>query len=331
MVITSKQVMSGVQVPRFGGLDGLMFRQDLPIPEPALGQVRVRVIASSLNPLDQATWEGQLKALRVRRPPLIPGSDVSGVIDKLAPGVSDWQVGDEVYGFLDAAPTPQWHGFTQSGAWAEYAVTRAETLTRKPDTLSFHEAAAVPVAGLTALQGVNRAALSAGQSILINGASGGVGSLAVQLAVNRGLMVYATSSPQHHPTLKRLGVHNVIDYHQVPVSQWPTGLDAVYDVANRLSWAQKCARVRQGGSVIDNLVSLRGGWHRLMGGRSLSGVRHRYTFVTPDARALKQLSKQVATGELSPQVADSFQLQAFQQACWWQRTEKPFGKIILTP
>ncbi|EAR08274.1 probable oxidoreductase [Reinekea sp. MED297] len=322
--------MNGVQMSRFGRVDALMFRQDLPKPEPASGQVRVRVMASSLNPLDQATWEGRLKALRVRRPPLIPGSDVSGVIDQTGPGVLDWQVGDDVYGFLDAAPKRQWHGFTQSGAWAEYAVTRAETLTRKPDTLSFEEAAAVPVAGLTALQGLNRAALSAGHTILINGASGGVGSLAVQLAVSRGLIVYATSSPQHHATLKRLGVHRVIDYHQLPVSQSPTGLDAVYDVANRLSWAQKCARIHQRGSVIDNLVSLRGGWHRLMGGRSPSGVRHRYTFVTPDAAALYQLSELVTAGKLRPQVARSFQLQTFQEAYRWLATEKPFGKVILT-
>jgi len=330
MVTGNDRHMQGIELQGYGGPERLVWRVDLPKPEPGEGLVRVRVMASALNPLDQATREGQLKALSLRRQPLVPGNDAAGVIDRVGPGVDEWSEGDEVFGFFDAAPRPAWHGFTASGTWAEYAVTRADTLVRKPRGLSFEQAAALPVAGLTARQGVSKARLSRGMSMLINGASGGVGSLAVQLAVHQGIRVTATASHKHHHHLRRLGAENTVDYAEVPVRQWPAVFDAVFDVANRLSWPEKRALVRPGGYVVDNLVSLRGMFSRITRGKTLYGVYHDYTFVRPDAEELTRLSILIEQGGLVPLVDRVFSWQSVQKACHYQEHSSPFGKVVLT-
>ncbi|GGX40193.1 NADP-dependent oxidoreductase [Saccharospirillum salsuginis] len=330
MVTGNELRMQGIELQGYGGPERLVWKDDLPRPEPDVGQVRVRVMASALNPLDQATREGQLKAMSIRRQPLVPGNDAAGVIDRVGPGVEGWSEGEEVFGFFDAASRPAWHGFTACGTWAEYAVTRADTLVRKPSILSFEQAAALPVAGLTAWQGVSKARLSRGMSMLINGASGGVGSLAVQMAVHQGIRVTATASRKHHGHLKHLGADNVIDYAEIPVRHWPTEFDAVFDVANRLTWPEKRTLVRTGGRVIDNLVSVRGVCHRFTGGRTLSGVRHDYTFVRPEADELARLTTRVEQGDLEPVVDRIFPWQLVQQACHYQEQSSPFGKVVLT-
>lgn len=323
-------LMSGIKVADYGGPEVLQWRDDLPRPEPGPGQVCVRVTASAINPLDTATRQGQLRWQSGRRRPFVPGNDAAGVVSSVGARVTRWQPGDEVFGFFDASVRPRWHGFSDCGTWAEFAVTSESSLNAKPVELTFEQAAALPIAGLTALQGLDYANVLSGQRLLINGAAGGVGHLATQLAVASGARVTAVAGRQHQHRLQAYGVEQVIDYRALPVADWPTEWDAIYDVANTLPWRVKVGMARSGGRIVDNLVSVRGMMHRLTGGRSWSGHEHRFTFVRPDGSALQGLLTFWEQGELLIEPDRVFALKDVRQACEYQETGHPFGKVVLS-
>ncbi len=219
--------MRAMVMPEFGGPD-LFEERDVERPSPGPGQVLVRVVAAGTNPVDaKLRADGSFAGLE---PPVILGADVSGVVEEVGPGVTDLSPGDEVY------YTPEIFGPSSNQAYAEYNVAAADIVARKPASLTHEEAAAVPLAGSTAYEAlVRRIALKVGETVLVHGGAGGVGSFAIQIARAAGVRVLATAGTENQETLKQLGADVTIDYAQddfVQIALDDTagaGVDAVFD------------------------------------------------------------------------------------------------------
>jgi NADPH:quinone reductase-like Zn-dependent oxidoreductase len=214
--------------------DGNVQLQTVPRPEPQAGQVRIRVRAASVNPVD---WKQAARAAPGTR--LIPGRDLSGVIDATGDADGPWQVGQAVI------------AIATGGTYAEYALAAVKAVAAKPRRLSFEEAAGMPVVGETAWRAlVTIANVKAGQRVLIHGGAGGVGSSAVQIAKARGAYVIATASPTHDEFLRSLGVDELLDYHSVRFEEKLKDIDVVLNTVDADTGARSIAVVRTGGILV---------------------------------------------------------------------------------
>jgi NADPH2:quinone reductase len=221
---------------------------ELPVPEPAEGQVRVRVAVAGLNPFDNAVVQGYLKDRMEHRFPLVPGMDGSGIVDAIGSGVSAWSAGDDVFGSVGKS-------YLGEGTLAEFVTMSAGTIARKPSTVEHAIAAAIPTAGVTALNMVDALALGEGQTVVAIGATGGVGSYLVQLAARRGARVVAVCSGENADYARRLGAADVVDYAAEDIaeavrSRYPDGIDAIADMhGDKEGLARLTELVRSGGHV----------------------------------------------------------------------------------
>src|SRR3977135_552911 len=194
-------MMKAVVAHEYGAPEVLKF-EEVPRPEPTQGEALVRVIASAVNPADPLALSGKYAREFGTHLPLIPGYDIAGMGEKIAPNVTKLKMGDAVYGYP-----------TFGGGWADYVTVKEWEVAAKPKSLTFVEAASVPMGALTAWQAlVDVAKLQPGQTILIHGGSGGVGSFAVQIAKARGARVIATASTANQELLKQLGADVQVDY-----------------------------------------------------------------------------------------------------------------------
>ncbi|MGW4464317.1 zinc-dependent alcohol dehydrogenase family protein [Micromonospora sp. NPDC004704] len=216
--------MRAVVLKEFGGPLTL---EEIEKPVPGPGQVLVRVAASGVNPLDTKIRAGKAAHARVR-PPAVLGMDLAGVVAEVGPRVTDLAPGDEVYGLTGGVGDLQ-------GSLAQYAAVDARLLARKPESLGPREAAALPLAVITAWEAlVDRARVTAGHQVLVHGGAGGVGQVAIQIARARGARVFATGSPRSLATIARLGA-TPIDYTTTPVEDYVAehtdgeGFDVVFD------------------------------------------------------------------------------------------------------
>ncbi len=225
--------MKAVVIDRYGPPEVLTVR-DVPKPEPGPGQVRIQVQAASVNPIDWRIRSGSFRFLLPQKFPLILGLDVAGVIDAIGTNVEGFSLGDRVYSRLD---------LKGSGGYAEFTVTRASVVAPIPESLSFTEAAALPLVALTALQSLTRfGPVTSGQRVLINGASGGVGTAAVQIACALGAEVTGVCSESNAELVKSLGATKVIDYRSEDFTLGVERYHLIFDVvANRTYGA--CRRV----------------------------------------------------------------------------------------
>jgi NADPH:quinone reductase-like Zn-dependent oxidoreductase/glyoxylase-like metal-dependent hydrolase (beta-lactamase superfamily II) len=206
--------------------------RDMPVPRPGGGEVLVQVRAAAVNPVDWKSAAGRIGA--------VPGTDVAGVIDALGDGVTGWKVGDPVLGFA-----------RQSGSYAEYAVIPVNSLARKPNALTFEQAAGVPIAGETAYRSLHEAGrIQPGQTVLIHGAAGGVGSAAVQLAKAAGARVIGTASANNRRFLKALGADETIDYRSQRFEDVIRGVDLVLNTADAGTARRSIGVVREGGTLV---------------------------------------------------------------------------------
>src|SRR5689334_19714333 len=188
--------MRAIVVHKYGGPETLKL-ENIALPEPKDDEVRVRVIAAGVNPVDAAVRSGMFAKFFKSKLPLTPGCDIAGTVDKTGANVKKFKVGDPVFACLKVQ---------QGGGYAEYAVAKESETAAKPKTVNYIEAAGVPVVALTAWQAlIDTAHLSAGQTVLIHGGSGGVGTFAVQIAKSQGAKVIATASTQNQDFLKQLG------------------------------------------------------------------------------------------------------------------------------
>ncbi|TDO11648.1 NADPH:quinone reductase-like Zn-dependent oxidoreductase [Mycobacterium sp. BK086] len=276
---------------RYGDSDVLQY-DDIERPVPARGQVLVRVAGTSFNPVDAGIRGGYLSDVFPIAFPHVPGIDVAGTIAEIGEGVSRWQIGDAVVGLLP---------MTARGAAAEFVLAPAEVLATAPKSVPLADSAALPTVGLTALQALFEVAgLTAGQTVLINGAGGAVGGYAVQLAKHAGAVVTATAKPGATERLEDYGADRLIGY--LDYSATPVVEGAPFDVVlNLISTAPEetealADMVADGGHYIGTMTS---------GPETpVRGVRAQRVFVRSDAAQLATLVDRVDAGQLRIDVAD---------------------------
>ncbi len=214
--------------------DGKLELQTLPIPQPQSGQVRIRVRAASVNPVD---WKLAQRAAPGSHS--IPGRDLSGVIDAVGPDAGSWHVGQAV---IAVAP---------GGSYTEYALAPIRAVALKPAHMSFEEAAGIPIVGETGWRAmVVVANVQRGQRVLIQGGAGGVGSSAVQIAKARGAYVIATASPSHNALLRSLGADEVIDYHDAHAEEAIRNVDVVLNTVDAQTGERSVGMIKPGGILV---------------------------------------------------------------------------------
>jgi NADPH:quinone reductase-like Zn-dependent oxidoreductase len=213
--------------------------EEAPAPTPQAGEVRIRVHAAGVNPIDWKVRSGRLQKSYPVSLPYTPGRDIAGTIDALGSGVTRWKIGDAVVANSDG------------GGFAEYAVVAEGDVANKPKQLSYERAAGIPVAALTAWRTLIEVAdIKKDQRVLIHGGAGGVGSMAVQLAHWRGAHVIATASVRNHDYLKSLGADEVIDYRTTRFEDAAKNVDVVLDTVGGETLARSPAVLREGGMLL---------------------------------------------------------------------------------
>ena len=237
--------MKAIRIHEFGGPDVLEL-EDVEVPQPKDDEVLIKVYASSVNPVDQKIVAGKAAAKFPTKFPLTIGWDVSGVIEQAGSHVRNFSIGDEVYG----RPFP-----TQNGAFAEYLVIKANEIALKPRSVDHIQAAAVPLAGLTAWQGLFKfGKLERGQKVLIHGASGGVGSFAVQFAQWKGADVIGTASADNLDFIKQIGANKAIDYDNQRFEEEVEDIDLVLDLIGGEIQHRSLAVIKPGGRLVTTVM-----------------------------------------------------------------------------
>jgi NADPH2:quinone reductase len=284
--------MKAIAYERFGSADVLELK-DLPTPHPGSDSVLVQVKAASLNPVDYKAREGYLKGVIDTVFPAVPGWDVAGVVVKPGLDTPELSEGDEVLAYARK-------DVISGGTLAEFVEVPLRTLALKPPTLSFEDAAALPLTGLTALQTVRRARVSPGQTVLVHAAAGGVGSYAVQLARLAGARVVGTASEGNHEYLRSLGAEPV-EYGdrlvQAARGLAPEGFDVILDFVGNGALDTVPQLLRDGGMVA-SVTDTRA--------RDLYGGQ--YVWVRPDPLQLAELAQLAADERLRVEVAEVFDL-----------------------
>ena len=314
--------MRAMVIPEFGGPD-LFEERDVPRPEPGPGEILVRVFASSVNPIDtKLRADGSFAGLE---PLVILGADVSGVVEEVGAGVEDFAPGDEVY------YTPEVLGPDSNRSYAEYNVVVATIAARQPASLSHEEAAAVPLAGGTAYEAiVRRLAIKVGETILVHGGAGGVGSFAVQIAKASGARVLASAGTHNQDTLKELGVDVAIDYTSEDVFEVALddtggmGVDAVLDTAGGDLIANSLQATRSFGRLA-SIISLQGDLtpaYQL--NQTIYGV-----LTTRERRRLDEITRLIERGQMRPLVDEVLPLNEVARAHERLESGHGRGKVVL--
>jgi NADPH:quinone reductase-like Zn-dependent oxidoreductase len=307
-----KPTMKAVVAHEYGPPEVLKF-EEVPRPEPKEDEALVRVIASSVNPADPLTLSGKYAREFGTHLPLIPGYDIAGVVEQTGAKIKSLKRGDAVYGYP-----------TFGGGWAEYVAVKEWEVAPKPASLSFAAAAAVPMGALTAWQAlVTTAQLHAGQTILIHGGSGGVGSFAIQIAKARGARVIATASTANQDLLKELGADVAIDYTKTKFEEGAREVDAVLDPIGRETLARSYGVVKKGGIVMSLVarpdpVEL-----------EKRGIRGAAMSVHPEAADLTEIAHLIDAGKLKSTVTQVLPLRDAIAAQKQAATHHTRGKIVL--
>jgi NADPH:quinone reductase-like Zn-dependent oxidoreductase len=289
---------------------------DAPRPEPGPTEVLVRVGAAGVNPVD---WKTRARGGFLGKPPFTVGWDVAGVVERIGAGVARFAPGDRVFGM------PRFPH--EAAAYAEYVTSPSRQLAPIPEGLGDVDAAALPLAGLTAWQAlVETADLQPGQRVLILGAAGGVGHLAVQIAKARGAYVIATASAPKHAFLTALGADEAIDYRTEVVEERVHDVDVVFDVVGGDSAPSALPTLRSAGIFVTLSGAVVGPLREAAGSRvRVSGI-----LVEPDRMGMEALAEQVAAGALRPHVSGTFPLEDAAHAHQLGETGRTQGKLVLT-
>ena len=309
--------MKAVRFHEFGGPEVLRY-EDVDRPRPAAGRVLIRVAATSFNPVDAAIRSGFLQQVVPVALPHTPGIDVAGTLAEIGEGVAGWSVGEAVVGFLP---------MTEDGASAEFVLAPAELLTGAPTSIPLVDAAALPSASLSAWQALfEQADLKAGQRVLVNGAGGGVGGYALQLAKQAGATVIATASPRSRDAVEALGADRIVDYTATAVTEAISEpVEVVLNLVNapESDLAGLTDLVSDGGVLVSTTSPVRDD-----PGRDVRSVR---LFVRSDAGQLATIVERVDSGELRVDVSERFPLSEIARVHELGEAGKFRGKVILTP
>ncbi|PUB24544.1 NADPH2:quinone reductase [Promicromonospora sp. AC04] len=305
--------MRAITYSRFGSADVLELTEQ---PDPHIGPdtLVVRVKAASVNPVDWKIRQGYLEGLIDVQLPAIPGWDVAGVVEQVGLDTPEFQVGDEVYGYVRKDTV-------QGGTFAELVAAPVRTLARKPASLSFEEAAAVPLAGLTAYEAIQRAGVKDGQTVLVHAAAGGVGAFAVQIAKALGARVIGTASEANQEFLRGLGAEPVT-YGDGLADRVralaPDGVDVVLDFVGGGTVAASAGNLADGGtitSIADPTARTEHGGH--------------YVWVRPSVAGLDALTALFDAGKLSVEIAQVFDLADAADAHRANESGHTRGKVVV--
>jgi NADPH:quinone reductase-like Zn-dependent oxidoreductase len=300
--------MHAIQIEDYGGPEVLKL-VEASVPQPGEGQVLVRVYAAGVNPADWKFRSGYMKQFRPVSMPWTPGLEAAGVVEAVGPGVTRFRQGQPVYG-----PLP--------GAYAEFALATASDLQPKPDRLSFEEAASVPVGALTAWGSViDAAGIQPGQRVLVQGAAGGVGLYAVQLARWKGAEVIGTASAANVDFVRAMGAE-AIDYSAGPFEQKVHDVDVVIDTVGGDVLQRSPLALRRGGTLVTVAGQLAEDFGKAQGIRAIRGGR-------AAVEKLKDISQLIQEGKVKPAVYKIFPLAEARQAHELSQTGHGRGRIIL--
>lgn len=306
--------MKAAQINEFGDKNVLKLVGDAPKPTPAPGQVLVEVHYAAVNPFDYKVRQGYLKDMLTL--PATLGGDVSGAVAELGEGVGSFKVGQPVFGQANA--------LSGQGSYAEFTPVKAESLASKPDGLSYEVAAAAPLAGVSAIQAlIDHAGLKSGQKVLIHGAAGGIGSLAVQLAKHLGAQVAATAATEDLDYVNNLGADQVIDYKTQDFSDIAQDYDVVFDTVGGETFTKSHLVLKPGGV----LVSMASSPDEALAKKHQITVVHQSTQVNPER--LAKLSELLEKGILTVHIDKTFPLEQAGEAQDYIQNGKHHGKVVL--
>lgn len=332
--------MQALVLTRYGGADAAQM-QTVARPVAGPGEVLVKVRAAGLNPVDFKTREGMLRLITPYSLPAVMGNELAGVVEAVGAGVTGFAAGDRVF-----ARTAK----NAMGAFAEYAAVPANLLAHVPDRLDDVSAAAIPLAGLTALQALrDEIGLRPGSRVFIPGGAGGVGTFAIQIAKWLGAHVITTASPRGRDLVERMGADEVIDYTAQDFTQLVAGVDGVFDLIGGETLNNAFAVVKRGGTVVSvaalpepqtALKDLDRGYPlaalfwlvslplRLRAWRS--GARYRFLFMHPSGSELAELAALVEAGKLTPVIDRTFPFDQIRDAIAYLEAGRAKGKVVVT-
>ncbi|MFB6810111.1 NADP-dependent oxidoreductase [Streptomyces sp. NPDC056387] len=303
--------MRAMAYETYGGTE-VLTETRLPMPKVAPGEILVKVKCAGVNPVDWKIMAGGLDALMDVVYPVVPGWDVAGTVERVGIDVPEFAVGDEVMAYARK-------DYVHGGTFAEYVSVPVRAAAAKPASLGWHEAAGLPLAGLTAYQLLTRLATGKDDTVLIHGAAGGVGSFGVQIARALGARVIGTASARNHDRLRELGCEPV-EYGDGLVERVralaPDGITVAADFV---------------GGVLDvtQAVLAKGGRHASIADHTVLGAGGQWMWVRPDAEALAELGRLVDGGQLTVTVAKTFPLSELAAAFELSRTGRTAGKIVV--
>jgi NADPH:quinone reductase-like Zn-dependent oxidoreductase len=305
------KTMKAVVAHAYGGPEVLKM-EDVPVPEPKENEILVRVIASGVNPADPLILNGKFAKEFGTHLPLILGYDMAGVVVKTGAQVTKLKVGDPVYAYL------LW-----GGGWAEYCISNETESAIKPKSLNFVEASSVPLAALTAWQAFELGKVQSGQTVLIHGGSGGVGSFAIEIAKARGARVIATASTANQDLLKQLGADVAIDYTKQKFEDVARDVDFVLDPVGRDTLARSYGVVRKGGIVVTIVSRCDEAELKKHEIRGASLSSH------PNSVELAEITKLIDSGKIKPIVSQVLPLSDASKADEQAETHHTRGKVVL--
>ena len=330
--------MRAYVLTRYGGPEAAELRE-VPVPQPGPNTLRIRVHAAGLNPVDFKTREGKLKIIRDYPLPAILGNELSGTVDACGPGVTKFAVGDRVFTRVDK---------DSMGAFAEYCCVHEDIVAAMPVRLNFAAAAAVPLAGLTALQGLrDELKVTPGMKVFIAGGAGGVGTFALQLAGQLGARVATTASPRGDSLVRRLGAEVVVDYTAQKFTDVLSDYDGAFDLVGADSLAGAFKVVKPGGLVLsiaglpEPQTALRDlgrpglaplFWLISLGLRlkaRVHKVRYRYLFMHPSGPDLADLARRIDEGKLEVVVDRVVPFAQISEAFAYLEGGRAKGKVVV--
>lgn len=308
--------MKAAQITEYGDASAVKV-VEVDKPSVKEGQVLVEVHASSLNPFDSAVRSGYTKDAFPVQLPITLGGDIAGVAVEVGEGVDGFAVGDKVYGQANAVDG-------NSGAFAEYAATKAEQVGKAPNNLSFNEAASLPLVGGSAIQGITQhIKLQPGQKLLITGGAGGIGRIAIQIAKHIGAYVAVTASGEGLETAKALGADEVIDYKSQDYIKLLSDYDAIFDTVGGEELTRMLDVIKSGGTAVSMVGQPDEAKAKERGVTAIS------QFTRASTEVLSQLRELIESGVVQPQVGKVFQLEEVQAAFVARESGSVNGKIVL--
>lgn len=310
--------MKAVVIHRYGSPEVLQY-EDVEQPKIKPSELLVKVHASSVNPIDWKIRQGMLRVITGNKFPKTLGFDVAGEVIEVGSGVTRFKPQDQIYGTV---------GFP-GGAYAELAAVPEKSVALKPANMTYEEAAAVPGGALTALQALrNQGKIQPGQSVLINGASGGVGSFAVQIAKALGAEVTAVCSTKNVELVKSLGASRVIDYTQQDYTQDTAQYDIVFDAVGKQSFSQSKGVLKPNGVYVTTIPTADNVVQSLITAL-LPGKKAKFVFESPNSQDLVYLKELIEAGKIRVVIDRTYPLQELAAAHAYSETGRAVGKIVI--